>query len=177
MHKSDYTNLKQEEQPVWPKVQIMTRRKADDAWESVVTLEPLLTAGAKREGVETCTVVMSLDASTGLAKINAQRGALIREQKQARSSRFRLIMLAVCIVVAIVGGKLALVWREQAIQDDKVAWLADFYREHAPEKLENMTNIRVTVNKFNGKLWALQRSLESKYRTKMRRKAPDSPDL
>ena len=177
MHKSDYANLKQEEQPVWPKVQALTRRRTGDAWESVVTLQPLLSVGAAREGVESCTVILSLDAATGLAKITMQRGALVREQKEAKRRTFRLILLCVAIVVAIVGGKLALMWREQAIQDDKVAWLTDFYREHAPEKLENMTSIRVTVNKFNGKLWALQRSLESKYNTKMRRKAPDSPDL
>jgi hypothetical protein len=82
-----------------------------------------------------------------------------------------LYVLGTVLVAAGIKG--ALVWSEHRDVQNKVDWLSEFYREHAPEKLENMTHIRLAVNRYKGKLWVLQRSLEDKYKVKMKRDAPE----
>jgi len=160
---------------LWPKVTVLCRaaRSSSSEWRECDVVLPLAAQGSGSGGVETSVLVLALDPATGLARPAVQRGRLLSTLRQTRQFWFKTILYILGTVLVAAGIKGALVWSEHRDVQNKVDWLSEFYREHAPEKLENMTHIRLAVNRYKGKLWVLQRSLEDKYKVKMKRDAPE----
>lgn len=160
---------------LWPKVTVLCRaaRSSTSEWCECDVVLPLAAPGSGSGGVETSVLVLALDPATGLARPAVQRGRLLSTLRQTRQFWFKTVLYILGTVLVAAGIKGALVWSEHRDMQNKVDWLSEFYREHAPEKLENMTHIRLAVNRYKGKLWVLQRSLEDKYKVKMKRDAPE----
>lgn len=171
--KKVFDNKSKDEDGVWPRLELLSRASPTAAWTPFTTFSPLRGSG-EAGGVENCTVVLKLHQGTGHVRYELLQGKSLREMRLRKWWWIRAVLIVVAIAAAAMGVKMGLAWKVRRDFQAKVDWLADFYREHAPEKLQNMTQVERTVNRFQGKLWALQIELEKKYDAKMKKPNPEA---
>jgi len=95
-------------------------------------------------------------------------------RRESRQWWLRAVLLVLTLVGLVLTAKYGLAWKEKRDFTEKVDWLVEFYSEHAPDRLQNMTQVERTITRFQGKLWALQKQLEAKYGVKAKRQAPEA---
>ena len=171
--KKEFENKSKDEKGTWPRLELLSRLDSKSSWNVFATTSPL-SAGGDDGGVENCTLVLNLDPATGHVRPVVHRGRLLRTLRRSRQWWIRAGLTIVMILSFVASVKFAFDWKEKRDFQQKVDWLVDFYREHAPEKLENMTQVERTISHFQGKLWSLQKQLETKYKVKMLKKAPEA---
>lgn len=149
--------------------------KSYNEWRAVRVVTPLFDA---HEALLTeSTLSLTLEPHTGLPLISVKKGASVKSIQESRWFKLQLLLGILTVVGLILGVyfffRLSHQWEIQAHE----AWLRDFYRTHAPEKLLKEKNggeemISATIKKYEKQMFVLWRKLEKAYGVKV--KPPDS---
>ena len=130
-----------------PRLTVCIRSDPSSPWTPVEHIYPLLVSvdgreggrdGGKKQGVLKCRMKLTIDPSTGILIPDLKQGDSINEIKIKRNFWLQIIsaiLLLFSIPLCIYGyskyTQYSTVWSHEA-------WLRDFYKIHAPEKVRIM---------------------------------------
>ena len=83
--------------------------------------------------MEKCTVVFSLNPSTGLVVVSEQKGKLISDRSKDHWFLLQIVSSIVLLVLLLSSPFLYSYFRERSVTAEHIRWLRDFYLLHAPE--------------------------------------------